>query len=107
MMKGLSAILFILFLMISILGLSQTVSSGRLREKSNQKRLYKHIHQSGWSYRKTPTGKHKCYGNHLFVRKRPAVYYKRQKYQQRINRERALQRKRGNDYFQRRKYKFY
>jgi len=103
-MKKLSLILFILFLMNSFCLVSQTTPR-RMRETKNQKMIHRHIyHHNGWVYKKTPAGKYKNYSKHLFTRHRPAVYYKKKKCQERINRQRALHRKRGNEYFHKRKY---
>lgn len=77
-------------------------SGGRMREKRNQKKLQGRIRESGWSYRKTPG--RKSNDVNLFQRNRTYGKRYRSKIQNRINKERARRRIRGNDVFAKRKY---
>jgi len=80
---------------------------GRMKERKNQKRFQKHIFKSGWKYKPTRPGKlqsHRREGRFLFKRATTRNENYRFRYQQKINRERARRRVRGNNVFHKRKY---
>lgn len=98
-------LLVIVLLLASFLMSAQV--GGRMRERKNQKRFQLHILKSGWKYHPTKPGKlqtHRREGRHLFFRSVTRNENFRNRYQAKINRDRARKRVRGNVVFSRRKY---
>ena len=106
-MKTLRVLILILFIFIGN-GFYGQIIGGRLKEKKNQVRLFKHIKRQsggGWHYRNTPSGEGTLNTSKLFKRQRPHDRNKRDKIQYGINRRRNLKRERGNNVFHKKKYK--
>ena len=101
-MKHLLTIL--LFLCSTVL---YSQGGGRMKERSNQKKLVRHIFKSGWQYKPTKPGKIQNYwreGRYLFKGNVTSNKKFKRKLQGKINRERARKRVRGNMVFSKKKY---
>jgi hypothetical protein len=96
--------LFILFMFISLSLSAQT--GGRVKQRSNQRRLLK-ISNKTWHFNPTKPGKlqnHRREGRKLFTRSETRGGRQKARIQSRINSYRFRHRIRGNEVFHKKKY---